>query len=266
MSRAPSSPRTDRAVAREVAASVDAPPALAPVFAALFDGLDALGGMPVATANLLARAGLPRNPKILELACGKGTTAVELARRLGARVLALDAYEPFLDHARDLAARRGVAHLCTFRRADIHNPRALPRTRTFDAALMIGLDPIDTAAPLLRRFIRKGGMYLIDDAIREDTPAAARAYPLIPTRADAARFIEHDLNDEILATWVPTPAAIRRLNASLYQPLAQRVRQLRRAHPNLSKPLADFLARQRRANTILSGPVRPTIWVIRRTH
>lgn len=252
---------------RDVAASLDTPAALAPHIDALFAPLASLGGFPRKTAALLEKAGLRRNARILELACGKGTTAVELARRFNARVLALDAYEPFLEHARDLAARRGVAHLCTFRLADVHNDRDLPRTARFDAAVMIGLDALETAAPLLRRFVRKtSGLYLIDDAIREDTPATARAFPLIPTRDDAARFIEDELGDHIVATWLPTPAATRRLNASLYEPLARRVRELRRAHPNLSKPLADFLARQRRANRILSGPVRPAIWVVRRTH
>lgn len=265
MSRAPSSPRTDRAVAREVAASVDAPPALAPVFAALFDGLDALGGMPVATANLLARAGLPRRARVVDLACGKGATAVELARRHGCRVLGVDACPAFIDAAAALARRRGVASLCTFRVGDIRDaatlrPRAAQRA---DAALMLGLDPVERAAPLLRSLVRRGGLYAIDDCFLDLRHPHARRWADVPTRADHERSLRA-LGDEPAAALVPAPARVRRLNERLDAALRRNAAALRRARPDLAAPLRDFLANQRRANAVLGGPLRPALWVVRR--
>jgi ubiquinone/menaquinone biosynthesis C-methylase UbiE len=246
----------------EIAASLDTPRALAPHLPFLFADLSSLGGLPRATARLLAAHGLKPRHHILELACGKGALAVELASTIGCRITALDAYPPFIDAARELAARRNVAHLCTFRTADIRDPASLPR-RPFDAALMLGLDPLATAAPLLRRLVRPRGLYLMDDCFRDPRHPRARDFLHLPTRTKCHSLIA-SLGDTVLTTLIPTPSATRRLNASLYRRISRSATILRREHPRLAPALAELLSRQRTANAILSGPLRPAIWLIRR--
>ncbi len=245
---------------RAIAASLDAPPALIPVLPDLFHGVEALGSMPRRTARILDTAGIGPRSRVLDLACGKGAVAIELARHLRCRVIGVDAFAPFIGAARHAAARRGVSGLCEFRVGDVTRIRS---ARAFDAALMIGLLPLERAAALLRRHVRPGGVYLIDDAFLE--PEAPRRKDLdgVPTRAEARAFIARS-GDRLLKEHVPTPSALRRINSSLLRRLDRRAREIARANPRLAPALREFLARQKHANRLMEGPIRPALWLIRR--
>ena len=71
----------------EVAASLDLPPRLTPWMDELFAGLSSLGSSPRRVVSMLREGGLRSNSRVLDLACGKGATAVELARAFGCRVM-----------------------------------------------------------------------------------------------------------------------------------------------------------------------------------
>jgi serine/threonine-protein kinase HipA len=54
-------------------------------------------GSESSTIKALRRLGrLPRHPRVIDLGCGNGASAIPLARRLKADVVAVDAHEPFL--------------------------------------------------------------------------------------------------------------------------------------------------------------------------
>lgn len=76
-------------------------------------------------------AGLPPGYEVLDLACGNGRHAIELARR-GYRVLALDQSERLLALARERAAAAGVE--VEFVRGDM---REIPDDRTFGAVISL---------------------------------------------------------------------------------------------------------------------------------
>ncbi|MFJ6695195.1 GNAT family N-acetyltransferase [Streptomyces sp. NPDC091272] len=59
--------------------------------------------------SLASRAGrLPDRPRVLDLGCGPGRASLLLAGEAGARVTAVDLYEPFLDELRAAAGARGL--------------------------------------------------------------------------------------------------------------------------------------------------------------
>lgn len=243
-----------------MAASVDLPPALLPFIAELFADLDSLGSSPRIAARLLRGAGIGPSSRVLDVACGKGAAAVHLAQALGCRVRGIDACPPFIDSARRLARDRGVARLCRFTIGDAHRPPRGP----FDAAVMLGLFPAELAAPLLRSRTVPGGVYVIDDAFRDDRfSRIPRDLRGVPTRADVRAMIR-GLGDSIAAEHVPTPSQVTRLNQSLYRRLAARARGVARSHPRLRACISEFLTRQRRANILLRGPLRPGVWLVRR--
>ncbi len=245
---------------RAVAASLDAPPALIPVLPDLFRGVEALGSMPRRTVRILGSAGIGPRSRVLDLACGKGAVAVQLARRLGCRVVGVDAFAPFIEAARDAAARRRVGGACTFRVGDAARVRS---AHAFDAALMIGLFPLERAAALLRRHVRPGGVYLIDDAFLDPEWPRRRDLDGIPTLAEARAFIARS-GDRLLKEYIPTPSALRRLNSSLLRRLDRHAREIARGSPRLAPALREFLDRQRHANRLMEGPIRPALWLIRR--
>ncbi|MFJ4342519.1 methyltransferase domain-containing protein [Streptomyces sp. NPDC088915] len=84
--------------------------ALRDAFFALHHGLRRQGpGSDTTTRRLLSLAGpLPARPRVLDLGCGPGRSALLLAAEAGAEVTAVDTHEPFLAELRESAAARGL--------------------------------------------------------------------------------------------------------------------------------------------------------------
>ncbi|MBL0926606.1 MAG: class I SAM-dependent methyltransferase [Phycisphaerales bacterium] len=242
-----------RSLAEQSSASVDAPAALFPWLGALFEGVDALGGFPVRAANMLARLGVGRGGRVIDLGCGKGAAAVAIARRCGCRVLGVDACPAFVESARRLAAARGVSPLVRFEVGDF---RRLRVPRRFDAAVMLGCDPLDRAAERLRGLVRRGGVYVADDALAPDprSPYSARA---------AAAFIA-SLGDrvEAIAT-VPGPVLARAVSRTLAAVRANGAR-LSAERPELRRAVGAFLRAQDRSARELLTRWRAAIVGVRR--
>lgn len=62
-----------------------------------------------ATRMLLHALRLEQNNRVLDIACGKGTSALLLAKRYGCSVVGIDLAGDLVEEARDAARRRGLA-------------------------------------------------------------------------------------------------------------------------------------------------------------
>jgi ubiquinone/menaquinone biosynthesis C-methylase UbiE len=245
----------------QVARSVDATPDLLPLLPALFEGLDALGSCPGRIASLVG-ACAPRGGRLLDLACGKGAVAVEVARRLPFRVVGVDACRAFVERARERAHRTGVGRCCRWIEADVRAYARGCRAR-FDVAMMIGLLPLPQAAPLLRGLTRPGGVYVVDDAVRDDRHPGARRFEGVPDGRECRRLVE-ELGDRVIRRVMVPRGAVASQNRRILRVLASRVAALAKSHPERAGSLRAFLTRQRSASRLLLGPLRATIWVIAR--
>ena len=114
---------------------------------------------------------LPAGATALEVGCGAGLTAVELAAR-GLRVEATDAVEAMVDIARSEAAAAGVADAVRVTQADAH--MLAFGDRRFDLVLAMGVIPwLESPATALRemaRVLKPAGVLLVncDNAARLD--------------------------------------------------------------------------------------------------
>lgn len=261
---------TDRRTLERIAFSLDTPPSLAPVLAELFAPLASLGAMPRRAAAVIARhlpKGNGRPPRVLDAACGKGAVSIALAKRHACRVVGFDAFKPFIEEARRRAAIAGVSSRCRF---EPRTAEAFFRDRhRFDAAMMLNLWPAPRAARALRRVVRPGGVYLIDDAFldpRRMKPGDERTLDGAPGVAAITSAIERT-GDRVVEVLVPRPAEVRRLNDRLFAQISASAAELSRKHagiPRLKKGIRDLLQRQRRANELLAGPLRPAMWLVER--
>lgn len=129
-----------------------------PALVAAYDDLPLWSAM----AGLLLLEHVPLSPGIaaLDVGCGTGFPAIELAERLGpsARVHGLDPWQPALARARAKASSRGVAHV-TFDHGDAaHMPYA---DAHFDLIVSnLGLNNLRDAEAAMaecRRVLRPGG-------------------------------------------------------------------------------------------------------------
>jgi ubiquinone/menaquinone biosynthesis C-methylase UbiE len=88
-------------------------------FMAKYVGLSVLhpGGF-VSTNKLLDSYSLDKDKKVLDIACGKGTTSILIAKKFGCRVVGIDISPVLIDEAKRLAKRNKVDKLIDFQIAD----------------------------------------------------------------------------------------------------------------------------------------------------
>ena len=89
------------------------------------------------------------NRKFLDVGCGTGIYAIELAKKGAGSVVGIDIAENMVERCREFAAAEGVADTCTFDHTDLldYEPE-----ETFDVTIGIGLfDYIADPLPVLKK-------------------------------------------------------------------------------------------------------------------
>jgi ubiquinone/menaquinone biosynthesis C-methylase UbiE len=127
--------------------------------------------------ELFSLAAITESQHVLEVGCGVGTTAVEIARRFGARVTAVDIDEEMLEAARTSVMRAGLGKSIETRQADI---QSLPfADETFDCVVIEAVTMFvdrDQAAREIVRVCKRGGRIVDHEFIwRRPPPAGARS-------------------------------------------------------------------------------------------
>jgi len=130
------------------------------------------GGLPL-TGHLGEMIGLGPEDHVLDVACGRGLSAVHLAKRFGCRVTGLDYGMENIAAAQAQALNEGVAHLTDFRRGDAEG---LP----FDAGSLDAVisecsfctfpDKATAAAEMARVLVPGGRLGLTDMTVKGTLP------------------------------------------------------------------------------------------------
>ena len=158
----------------------------------ILQDFDTLGSEPSLLTELLESEGVIGNVRIaLDLCCGKGAVAIELARRFGIRIDGIDAMEAFIESARTAATVAGIDHLCRFTTDDLCETVARPPG--YDLVIFSSVGPIlggitSTVAHLVRP-LRGLGWILIEDSIL--LPGSARQAGLRIPRAARGNASAH---------------------------------------------------------------------------
>jgi SAM-dependent methyltransferase len=132
-----------------------------------------------ATQQLLELAALRPGMEVLDIGCGVGTTAIQVASRLGVRVTAADISPLMLELTRTAVERARAGHLVEVAEADL-TALAYPSgrfDRVFAEAVTMFVDR-PTAAAELVRVCRAGGMVLATEFLwrRPPVPEARAAF------------------------------------------------------------------------------------------
>ena len=253
------------ALLERVARAMEVDVRLLPLVPELLADLQGLGSRPDAIADALQAAGARDGATVLDLGCGKGAVSVTLAERLGARVVGVDAFSPFLEAARALASERGVAALCTFREGDILE--VLRGHASHDVALLVSVGPLlgDHRRTLegLRRQVRPGGLVLIADGFLAEGVDALAGYEGCSSRAGTLEQLAA-FGDVLVREIVTAPRETRATNDHYTALIRGRADSLRRLHPELAGLLDAYVARQEHEVAQIERGFVCATWVLRR--
>jgi len=153
-----------------VAYALEAPTVLLPHLPELLIDLQELGSDAESITRVLCGLNPGESATVVDLGCGKGEVAVEIAEDLKLRVLGIDLFEPFIKCCREQAESRGVSELCQFIHGDILKlaGKVEPHDVAIFAALGDVLGPLDQTVSIIRHYTKPGGYMVISDGFIKD--------------------------------------------------------------------------------------------------
>lgn len=258
--------RVSRTEEEMVAYALEVSPRLLPYLPELLADLDELGSDAESIVEVLGELGITGESSVIDLGCGKGATAIEIASELQCRVLGVDLFEPFVDACRRAAARAGVAALCEFRHGNILelvNEVELADVVIF-SALGDVLGPLDETVRVIRQFAKPGGLVLISDGyIRREASTDFPGFENYVDHAESVRRLTSwgdDLIREVPESIPPETAEDE--EAAL---IRERAEQIAARHPELREQLLVYAREQLEEGLFLREHFSGMIWVLRRS-
>jgi cyclopropane fatty-acyl-phospholipid synthase-like methyltransferase len=245
-----------------VAYALEIDPALLPFVPELLADLDELGSdtdLIVATVQDLK---LPKTARVLDLGCGKGETAIEIASTLELKVLGVDLFAPFIELCRERAEQAGVEQRCIFRCADILKlaGNIEPTDVAIFAALGDVLGPLDETIGAIRKLVKPGGYMIIsDDFIEEAAPTSLPSYDEYVSHEETLRRLQ--AHGDIVEREIIEPDAEKEDEGAL---IRRRALALAEKHPELAAAFRKFADDQDRAYEYIAAHLTAAIWVVRR--
>ena len=153
-----------------VAYALETHTALLPYLPELLADLKELGSDAKAITSVLDDLNLPKSATVVDLGCGKGAVAIEVAEDLNLKVFGIDLFQPFIESCKELAESRGVSELCHFIHGDILKlaGKFEPCDVAIFAALGDVLGPLDQTVSVIRQYTKPGGYMVISDGFIKD--------------------------------------------------------------------------------------------------
>lgn len=252
-----------------IARALEIDPQLLPYAAELLQDLEELGSDAGLVVRLLSELALPPGARVLDLGCGKWATAISIARALGLPVFGIDLFAPFVEHARQVAGRAGVAHLCTFVQGDLRTvparyPSVVPADVGVFAALGDVLGTIEETVGILRRAVRPGGYLLIcDDYVRPGGSVAFAGFEGYRSREATSRALEAH-GDALLRVVEEADDAVAEAHRRDNAHIRRRAEALAARHPESREALLKFADDQEAETAFLESNVVSALWVLER--
>jgi len=245
-----------------VAYALEAHPALLPYLPELLADLDELGSDARAIASVVGDLDLTDSSTVVDLGCGKGAVAVEVAAKLHLTVLGIDLFEPFIESCNELARSRGVSERCHFIRGDILKlaGKIEPRDVAIFASLGDVLGPVGQTVSVIRRYVTPGGYMVIGDGFIKD--GGSSDFPGFEQYAGRDEMIARltALGDTLVGEMIEAVDFDRGEDAKI----AARANAIAAQRPQIAAEVLNFAKMQTAEYDFLDKNFVGAIWVLRK--
>ncbi len=249
-----------------VAYALEIDPALLAYVPELLADLDELGSDAELIAEVVADLQLPSDTRVVDLGCGKGAVAVEIAAETGFEVTGIELFEPFISYCNDLAQREGVAALCDFRVGNVCDMAAT--VGQYDVAIFAALGDVlgepDETMKVVREYVKPGGLIVISDLYLID--GGSNDFP------GFERYRHHDETvsllsahgDALVKEVIPDSEDDGGEEDDEALKIRARAQALAVQHPKLKEAFMTFASDQAEENEFVGENFVDSIWILRR--
>jgi len=239
-------------------------PDLVPHIPELLADLWSMGVPTDVIVDLFRPLSLPgRSTRVLDLGCGKGAVAIELARELDFSVIGIDLYPPFIEDARSRAAGKGVEGNCRFILGDIREVTETPDD--FHAATLVwvgeALGDLENSVGRLRNQVLPGGYMVISSGYRKPGTDADLGHVNFVDSDKARRQITAH-NDVILEEIAIPGDRMGALYEDYLDSLRKGAQRISASHPEFEEKLNDHVDAQKRMCDTMTAAVVTAVWLL----
>lgn len=250
-----------------IAYALEAHTALLPYLPELLLDLQELGSDAKAITRVLDGLNLQDSAMIVDLGCGKGAVAVEVAVDLYHRVLGIDLFEPFIECCKEQAGARGVPDLCHFIHGDILKlaGKIEPRDVVIFAALGDVLGPLDQTVSMIRQYVKPGGYMVISDGFIKD--GASSDFPGFEQYGERSDMIARLLayGDTLVSEIIETNES-KVTGHEEGEMIAARARAIAARQPDIAAEVLKYAEAQVAEYEFMDENFVGAIWVLNRSH
>lgn len=199
------------------------------------------------------------NLKILDLGCGKGAVAIELARKFACHCVGIDGVKDFIEDARNKAEEFNVENYCKFECDDIRV--RLSALKEFDIVILGAIGPVlgdyDATLNKVSKCIKPSGLIIIDDGyIAEgcgDDSLQSKAEIIAQVSAAGMELVDEIIMDR---------SEIERFDNYVFTKIESRCRELIAQNPDKRQIIEDYIRQQEEENEVLESKMICSIFVI----
>lgn len=251
---------------KSVAESLEADNGILPYLPFLLQDLWSMGCSLDQIISVVGTLKFPsKKANVLDLGCGKGAVAINLAYKYGFNVTGIDAMKEFLDEAKLKATEHNVSHLCSFVNEDIND--FIKINRDYDLVIFASLGGIlgstKETVGKLRTQIKPGGYIIIDDGylVSESTPKR-KGYEYCLSYNETKNALT--AFGDVIVQQINTTGVNEKINQEYLSLIRNRANELITMNPELEKFVTAYVDNQAVECSFINNYLGGALWIVQK--
>ncbi|WKZ68803.1 MAG: class I SAM-dependent methyltransferase [Melioribacteraceae bacterium] len=205
------------------------------------------------------------NVNALDLGCGKGAVAINIAFKYGFNVTGIDAMQEFLDEANLKASEYNVSHLCSFINEDIYD--FIKVNRDYDLVVFASLGGIlgstTETVGKLRTQVKPGGYIIVDDAyLKSESIPKRKGYEYCLSYSETKNALT--AFGDVIVQQINTTGVNEKINQEYLTLIKNHATELITMNPELEKFVTAYVDNQAVECSFINNYLEGALWIVQK--